>query len=133
MSENELMPNNHNQVSFDYCQCLASTCKKHWKFIDAIYGVLPLFGMVLRKGACNSINSNELFQELALQVISPQVSDEVNISRLIILANQQQIKRFDITLPYPLTAQQLGKIKEEYAKPVQLHWQDDYLTIMLID
>jgi hypothetical protein len=133
VSENEIVPNNHSQVSFDYCQCLASACKKHWKFIDAIYGVLPLFGMVLRKGACNSINSNERFKELALQVISTQVSDEVNISRLIVLANQQQIKRFDITLPYPLTAQQLSNIQEEYAKPVQLHWQGDYLTITLID
>lgn len=133
MSENELMPNKHSQISFDYCQCLASTCKKKWKFIDAIYGVLPLFGMVLRKGACNSINHNERFKELALQVISTQVSDEVNISRLIILASQQQIKQFDISLPYPLTTQQLCNIQDEYAKPVQLHWQDYYLTITLID
>lgn len=132
MSENELLPKEPNQVSFDYCQCLASTCKKKWKFIDAIYGVLPLFGMVLRSRACNSINRNERFNELALQVISTQVSDEVNISRLIILASQQQIKRFDIHLPYPLTAQHLANIQAEYAKPVQLQWQVENLTVTLL-
>lgn len=132
MSEKELVPNQPSQVSFDYCQCLASTCKKHWKFIDAIYGVLPLFGMVLRKGACTSINSQDQFKELALQVVSPQVSDEVNISRLIILASQQKINSFDITLPYPLTSQQLCNIQEEFGKPVQLHSHDDYLTITLL-
>lgn len=87
---------------FDYTDYLSASCKKRWSFIDAIYGVIPIFGMVTRKTAASSQTDQEKLKALALQVLSTQVNDETNIIRLITLAGQQGLTRFDIQLPYAL-------------------------------
>jgi len=102
-----------DKASLDYMEYLSASCKKHWSFLDAIYGVLPFFGMVLRSRAIQSKSKQERLKALALQVVSTQVSDEINIVRLIELAKQQQIYDIDIHLPYSLTDEQLAFIKSE--------------------
>jgi len=120
-----------DRICFNYSDFLSASCKKRWSFVDAIYGVLPIFGMVTRKSAHSLQASEDQLKELALQIISTQVSDEINIARLITLAEQQQICRFDIQLPYPLSDKQLEAIHEEYRKPVALTQQDDLLCVVL--
>lgn len=120
-----------DRICLNYSDFLSASCKKRWSFVDAIYGVLPIFGMVTRKSAHSLQASEEQLKELALQIISTQVSDEINIARLITLAEQQHIPRFDIQLPYPLSDKQLEAIHEEYAKPVALTQQDDLLCVVL--
>lgn len=120
-----------DHICFNYSDFLSASCKKRWSFVDAIYGVLPIFGMVTRKSAHSLQASEDQLKELALQIISTQVSDEINIARLITLAEQQQICRFDIQLPYPLSDKQLEAIHEEYRKPVALTQQDDLLCVVL--
>ncbi|MFZ1872634.1 MAG: hypothetical protein WAU54_07640, partial [Chania sp.] len=76
------MRNHHarsERVCFDYMDFLSTSCKKQWRFIDAIYGVMPIFGMVLKSGAAGSQTRNEQLKALALQVVSTQLSDEINI------------------------------------------------------
>jgi len=102
----------YERVCFDYIDFLSASCKKQWCFIDAIYGVMPIFGMVLKSAASSSQTRSEQLKALALQVVSTQLSDEVNIIRLIDLAQQQQLSVFDIQLPYALKAEQLAAIEK---------------------
>ena len=88
------MNNNHlasiarsEKICFDYMDFLSASCRKHWRFVDAIYGVMPIFGMVLKSRVTTSQTRKEQLKELALQVVSTQVSDETNIVRLIDLAH----------------------------------------------
>lgn len=130
MSEKELASAGYSdRICFNYMDFLSASCKKRWSFVDAIYGVLPIFGMVTRNPAVSLRTPSERLKELALQIISTQVSDEINIARLITLAEQQQINQLDILLPYPLTAQQLETIQQEYRKPLTLTQHDDRLSI----
>lgn len=99
--------------------------------MDAIYGVLPVFGMVTRKNPQHQVSDAEHFKAMALQIISTQVSDEINIARLITLAEQQKIVSFEIQLPYPLSELQLAGIHEEYRKPLTLKQSGDCLSIIL--
>ena len=92
---------------------------------------MPIFGMVTRKSAHGLAASDEHLKELALQIISTQVSDEINIARLITLAEQQHISRFDIQLPYPLSEDQLDAIHQEYRKALNLTQQDDLLCVSI--
>ncbi len=134
MSDDKLASGADNQrICFNYSDYLSASCKKHWSFVDAIYGVLPIFGMVTRKSARNSNSETEaeLFKAMALQIISTQVSDEINIARLIALAEQQKIVSFEIQLPYPLSELQLAGIHDEYRKPLTLRQYDDCLNIVL--
>ena len=85
------------KICFDYMDFLSASCRKHWRFVDAIYGVMPIFGMVLKSRVTTSQTRKEQLKELALQVVSTQVSDETNIVRLIDLAQQQT--GGDIQLP----------------------------------
>ena len=120
---------NNNSISFNYSSLLSASCKKKWRFVDAIYGVLPIFGVVTRKSAHNKLETVEYFKELALQIISTQVSDEMNIARLLILAEQQNIKDFTIQLPYSLSDHQIALIYSEYRKSVSLHQENDFLHV----
>jgi len=134
VSDDKLTSGADNQrICFNYSDYLSASCKKHWSFVDAIYGVLPIFGMVTRKSArsSNSETEAELFKAMALQIISTQVSDEINIARLISLAEQQKIVSFEIQLPYPLSELQLAGIHAEYRKPLTLRQYDDCLNIVL--
>ncbi|BAE74765.1 hypothetical protein SGGMMB4_03351 [Sodalis glossinidius str. 'morsitans'] len=117
---------------FDYTDYLSASCKKRWSFIDAIYGVIPIFGMVTRKAAASETDQEKL-KALALQVLSTQVNDETNIIRLITLAGQQGLTRFDIKLPYALEGEQLTHICQEVGQPLQLTQQDERLLILLPD
>ena len=97
MSDNRLVPDVRSEkASFDYMEYLSASCKKQWSFIDAIYGVLPFFGMVLRSRTSQEKSKQERLRSLALQVVSTQVSDETNIVRLIELAEQQGLYSVDI-------------------------------------
>lgn len=116
---------------FDYTDYLSASCKKRWSFIDAIYGVIPIFGMVTRKATASSQTDQEKLKALALQVLSTQVNDETNIIRLITLAGQQGLTRFDIQLPYALEGEQLAQIRQEVGPPLQLTQQDERLLIRL--
>ena len=134
MSDDKLASGIHNQcICFNYSDYLSSSCKKQWSFVDAIYGVLPVFGIVTRKTLRNDpqVTDAELFKEMALQIISTQVSDEINIARLIALAEQQKIVSFDIQLPYPLSDGQLAGIYVEYRKPLLLRQAGVCLCIVL--
>jgi len=118
-------------ICLNYIDFLAASCKKRWSFVDAIYGVMPIFGMVTKNSPDPACPPSERLKALALQIISTQVSDEINIARLITLAEQQHIERFEILLPYPLSDQQLDAIRKEYVKPLSLEQHDDRLTIAM--
>ena len=123
----------HEHTCFNYTHFLAASCKKRWRFWDAIYGVMPVFGMVTRNSGSRQQSPAEYLKGLALQIISTQVSDEINIARLIKLAEQQRIARFDILLPYALSDRQIDAIRCEYHKPVHLFQHDECLSIRLPD
>lgn len=130
------MNNNHlafvarsERVCFDYTDFLSASCKKQWRFFDAIYGVMPIFGMVLKTRVADSRSRQDQLKELALQVVSTQVSDEVNIVRLIDLGRQQQLAVFDIQLPYPLALEQLAAIEKECAESVVVTQVGERITI----
>ena len=116
-------------ICLNYIDFLSASCKKRWSFVDAIYGVMPIFGMVTKNSPDLPEAPSERLKALALQIISTQVSDEINIARLITLAEQQHIEHFDILLPYPLSGQQLETIRLEYVKPLRLEQHDERLTI----
>lgn len=130
MSDNRLLPDVRSEkASFDYMEYLSASCKKQWSFIDAIYGVLPFFGMVLRSRTSQEKSKQERLKSLALQVVSTQVSDETNIVRLIELAEQQGLYSVDINLPYALTDEQLNTIEKECKHSVQLLQSNDHLRV----
>lgn len=132
MSEDKLASAEYSdRICLNYIDFLSASCKKRWSFVDAIYGVIPFFGMITRKSATSLPSSSEPLKDLALQIISTQVSDEINIARLITLAQQQQIGQFDILMPYPLSESQLVAIRQEYARPLDLEQLDDRLSVML--
>ena len=62
------------KICFDYMDFLSASFRKHWRFVDAIFGVMPIFGMVLKSRVTTSQTRKELLKELALQVVSTQVS-----------------------------------------------------------
>ena len=133
MNENRLVPDARSQkASFDYMEYLSASCKKKWSFVDAIYGVMPFFGMVLKSRSQKDKSKQESLRALALQVVSTQVSDETNIVRLIELAEQQGMYNIDITLPYSLTDDQLTAIKVECKHLVQLSQNNDHLTVQIM-
>ncbi|CAI2420317.1 hypothetical protein [Serratia proteamaculans] len=119
------------RICFDYMDFLSASCKKHWRFVDAIYGVMPFFGMVLKSQASASQTRKEQLKALALQVVSTQVSDETNIVRLIDLAQQQGLTVFDIKLPYALDTQQLATIQQECVEGVIISQVGERMTISL--
>ncbi|CAI0797186.1 hypothetical protein R6Y99_00985 [Pseudomonas lundensis] len=119
------------KICFDYMDFLSASCKKHWRFVDAIYGVMPFFGMVLKSQASASQTRKEQLKALALQVVSTQVSDETNIVRLIDLAQQQGLAVFDIKLPYALDTQQLAAIQQECVEGVIISQVGERMTISL--
>lgn len=132
MSEEKLASAQYSdRICLNYTEFLSASCKKRWSFVDAIYGVIPFFGMITRKPSSEPQASEAPLKDLALQIISTQVSDEINIARLITLAHQQQIEAFDIQLPYPLSETQLIAIRQEYARPVDLEQRDERLSVML--
>lgn len=120
-----------DRICLNYIDFLSASCRKRWSFVDAIYGVMPIFGMVTKKPTAVAPAGPEEIKELALQILSTQVSDEINIARLITLADQQQLARFDILLPYPLSAPQLDTVRQEYARPLELQQLDDRLQVTL--
>jgi len=133
MNENRLVPDARSQkASFDYMEYLSASCKKKWSFVDAIYGVMPFFGMVLKSRSQKDKSKQESLRALALQVVSTQVSDETNIVRLIELAEQQGMYNIDITLPYSLTDDQLTAIKVECKHLVQLSQNNDHLLVQIM-
>ena len=121
------------KVCFDYTDFLAASCKKRWSFIDAIYGVMPIFGMVVRSKDALEKTPQERLTALALQVLSTQLSDETNIIRLIRLAEQQGIMLLDIQLPYPLETMQLGMIKQKFPPSMGLSQKDECLSVSLVE
>lgn len=132
MSDNKLaFAGCSDYICLNYIDFLAASCKKRWSFMDAIYGVIPIFGVVTRNSRDLPEIPSERLKALALQIISTQVSDEINIARLITLAEQQHIEQFDILLPYPLSDRQLDLVHQEYVKPLTLQQKDDRLTVNL--
>ncbi|MGO4741947.1 hypothetical protein [Serratia quinivorans] len=119
------------KICFDYMDFLSASCKKHWRFVDAIYGVMPFFGMVLKSQVSASQTRKEQLKALALQVVSTQVSDETNIVRLIDLAQQQGLAVFDIKLPYALDTQQLAAIRQECVEGVIISQVGERMSISL--
>ncbi|MEL5576037.1 hypothetical protein [Serratia marcescens] len=119
------------KICFDYMDFLSASCRKHWRFVDAIYGVMPIFGMVLKSRVTTSQTRKEQLKELALQVVSTQVSDETNIVRLIDLAQQQGLTVFDIQLPYALEAQQLAAIQNECEEGIAIALVGERMTITI--
>ncbi|MFV8797962.1 hypothetical protein ACNSO8_04855 [Yersinia sp. LJYL362] len=123
------VPAHSEKVCFDYTEFLAASCKKRWSFIDAIYGVMPIFGMVVKSKTELEKTPQERLTALALQVLSTQLSDETNIIRLIRLAELQGITELDIQLPYPLETVQLGEIKQKFPLSMRLSQQGECLSV----
>ncbi|MEH0876127.1 hypothetical protein OI450_08840 [Pectobacterium cacticida] len=117
------------RLCLDYTDYLAALCEKRWRFVDAMYGVMPIFGMVIKMAPSRQRAPKERFKMLALQVLSTQVSDETNIIRLITLAHQQGLTAFDIQLPYSLTDKQLDTISSECDVAVGLTLQGERLSV----
>ncbi|WP_225084836.1 hypothetical protein [Pectobacterium colocasium] len=115
------------QLCLDYTDYLAALCKKRWRFVDAMYGVMPIFGMVTKTARQSA--PKERLKGLALQVLSTQVSDETNIIRLITLARQQGLNVFDIQLPYSLTNEQLSAISRECDAALDLTLRGERLSV----
>ena len=120
------------KVCFDYTEFLAASCKKRWGFIDAIYGVMPIFGMVVKSQTELERTPQERLTALALQVLSTQLSDETNIIRLIRLAEQQGITELGIQLPYPLEAVQLDEIKQKFPLSMKISQQGECLSVGIV-
>ncbi|KFX22063.1 hypothetical protein N6P31_03295 [Pectobacterium betavasculorum] len=116
-------------LCLDYTDYLAALCNKRWRFVDAMYGVMPIFGMVTKMAAARQSAPKERLKVLALQVLSTQVSDETNIIRLITLARQQGLTAFDIQLPYALTSEQLNAIGNECDEVLDLTLRDERLSV----
>ncbi|WP_145531112.1 hypothetical protein [Yersinia kristensenii] len=123
------VPAHSEKVCFDYTEFLAVSCKKRWSFIDAIYGVMPIFGMVVKSQTELEKTPQERLTALALQVLSTQLSDETNIIRLIHLAEQQGITVLDIQLPYPLETSQLGEIIQKFPLSMRLSQKGECLSV----
>lgn len=119
------------KICIDYADYLAALCNKRWRFMDAMYGVLPIFGMVTKGPRARHVVVKERLKILALQVLSTQVSDETNIVRLITLAQQQGLTTFDIQLPYSLTNEQLLTIGQECSDTLALTQQNERLSIRI--
>lgn len=133
MADNRLVPDARSETaSFNYMEYLSASCKKQWSFLDAIYGVLPFFGMVLRSRTTHEKSKQDKLNALALQVVSTQVSDEINIVRLIELAQQQNIYSVDIHLPYGLDEDQLAAIHRECKHPLALTQNDEHLAVQVL-
>ncbi len=133
MADSRLVPDVRSETaSFNYMEYLSASCKKQWSFLDAIYGVLPFFGMVLRSRTTHEKSNQDKLNALALQVVSTQVSDEINIVRLIELAQQQNIYSVDIHLPYGLTEEQLAAIHQECKHPLALSQNDEHLAVQIL-
>lgn len=133
MSESRLIPDMRSEkASFDYMEYLSASCKKQWGFLDAIYGVMPFFGMVLKSRTSQEKTKQESLRGLALQVVSTQVSDETNIVRLIELAEQQEFYFIEINLPYSLKEEQLTAIKIECKHLLQLSQNNELLTVKIL-
>ncbi|ATZ94794.1 MULTISPECIES: hypothetical protein [Dickeya] len=98
------------RMCIDYTAYLGALCRKRWRFIDALYGVMPIFGMVTKSPVVAGSAGKDKLLELAMQVLSTQASDETNLSRLITLARQQGVTELDIRLPYALSGEQLQAI-----------------------
>ncbi|KML67096.1 hypothetical protein [Pectobacterium peruviense] len=116
-------------LCLDYTDYLAALCKKRWRFVDAMYGVMPIFGMVIKMASARQSTPKDRLKVLALQVLSTQVSDETNIIRLITLARQQGLSAFDIQLPYSLTNEQLNAISNECDETLDLTLRDERLSV----
>ncbi len=122
----------NEKLSFDYTHYLLASCKKRWSFIDAIYGVMPFFGIVTKTLPHENQSHQDQLKTLALQVLSTQVNDETNIMRLIALAQRQSIYQFDIQLPYSLDPAQLAAIEQEFGVNLQLTQQNECLSVLLV-
>ncbi|ACR69133.2 hypothetical protein DBV23_17325 [Edwardsiella ictaluri] len=120
------------RVCFDYTHFLSASCNKRWRFVDAICGVMPLFGMVTRDTAQSKrCTQSARIRQLALQVLSTQVSDETNILRLIELVNHQGLPEIEIQLPYALEESQLSTIRTQSVIPVHIELCGERLLIAL--
>ncbi|SLM63468.1 MULTISPECIES: hypothetical protein [Dickeya] len=118
------------RICIDYTAYLGALCRKRWRFTDALYGVLPVFGMVTKSAVHQQATRNDKLHELAMQVLSTQASDETNLSRLIALAQQQGVTELDIRLPYALSGEQLQAIDtacRDYT--LALTQQAEYLSV----
>ncbi|NKI76047.1 hypothetical protein Dpoa2040_003381 [Dickeya sp. CFBP 2040] len=112
------------RMCIDYTAYLGALCRKRWSFIDALYGVMPIFGMVTKSPEVTGVAGKDNLLERAMQVLSTQASDETNLSRLITLACQQGVTELDIQLPYALSGEQLQIIKlacHEYELALSQH------------
>ncbi|QPR29794.1 transporter [Edwardsiella hoshinae] len=93
---------------------------------------MPLFGMVTRdSGANGRVSHSSRLGQLALQVLSTQVSDETNILRLIELVNHQGLPEIEIQLPYALEESQLHAIAAQSTIPVRIEPHGERLLIAL--
>lgn len=118
-------------LCIDYAEYLAALCNKRWRFIDAMYGVLPIIGMVTKSSAARQVAPQEQMKMLAMQVLSTQVNDETNLTRLIALAQQQGLAALDILLPYALTNGQLSAIREACAAATSVKQHNECLSIQI--
>ncbi|NLS43439.1 hypothetical protein EXD76_03800 [BEV proteobacterium] len=131
MGDNPESVCSNEALRIDYTEYLAALCNKHWSFIDAMYGVLPIIGIVTKAASTRQVAPQEQMKMLAMQVLSTQVNDETNLTRLIALAQQQKLTALNIVLPYPLTSQQLVTIREACAASTMVSQRNECLRVQI--
>ncbi|MGL9721174.1 hypothetical protein [Symbiopectobacterium sp.] len=131
MGDNPESVCSNEALSIDYAEYLAALCNKRWRFIDAMYGVLPIIGMVTKSASARQVAPQEQMKMLAMRVLSTQVNDETNLTRLIALAQQQKLTALNIVLPYPLTSQQLVTIREACAASTTVSQRNECLNVQI--
>lgn len=115
-------------LCLDYMEYLSASCRKRASF----FGLLVAGIAMLRAASQPACGSRRLLHELADKTISPQFSDEVNLSRLICLLSKKGFTAVDIQLPYTLSDEQLHQIRCELDRNVVLHAADERLCVRLL-
>lgn len=131
MSINYLIQNQGKRIYFDYIHFLSFSCNQQWGFLDAIFSFMPRFGIHSYYFTDSDKDHNKYISTLALEVLSIQESDEINIVRLIKLIKRQKLPSIEVLLPYELDASQLARINDEASIPLQMSQEGGSLYIQL--
>lgn len=104
---------NSPSVVFDYTHFLCDSQQAKWTFFDVFRSLLPTFNAVLQHQAEEGLSVSDKLKSKAANVLSFQVTDAVNLIRLIELAKRESISQLDVLMPYQLDNEQLAQIRAQ--------------------
>lgn len=99
-----------NTIIFDYTGFLSKSCQQRLSFIDVLKYLIPSFEVAVKTTEKNPLSCAEQLEKKALKVLSTNVSDTHNLTRLLYLAKQEGIKQLIVYLPYSLEEQQIKEL-----------------------